>query len=100
MSFAALTQSSPNNPLPTIILFGGMGILFYFLLIRPQNKARKQMEERLNKLKIGDEVIIASGLFATIDKIEGNNIYIKLGNNIVKARRNSVIAMSDEKISE
>ena len=93
-------NANPNSPLPTMILFGGMAALFYFLLIRPQSKARKQMEERLGKLKAGDEVMISGGLFATIDRVEDKNIYIKLGSSIVKAKRNAVVALIDEKTSE
>lgn len=77
-----------------------MAVLFYFLLIRPQNKARKQMEDRLAKLKAGDEVIISGGLFATIDRVEDKNIYLKLGNTIVKAKRNTVVALVEEQVSE
>ena len=45
MYLALFMQSGQNSPLPTLLLFGGMAALFYFLLIRPQNKARKAMEE-------------------------------------------------------
>jgi preprotein translocase subunit YajC len=100
MNFAMLTKANPNSPLPTMILFGSMAALFYFLLIRPQNKARKQMEERLAKLKAGDEVMISGGLFATIDRVEDKNIYLKLGNNVVKAKRNAVIALIDDQVAE
>ena len=82
------------------LLIGGMGALFYFLLIRPQNKARKQMEERLSKLKAGDEVLLSSGFYATIDRVEDKNLYLKLGSTIVKARRNAVVALASEPAPE
>ena len=77
-----------------------MALLFYFLLIRPQSKARKQMEERLSKLKAGDEVLLTSGLYATIDRVEDKNIYLKLGSSIVKARRSAVAALATEPAPE
>ncbi|HQL48901.1 MAG TPA: preprotein translocase subunit YajC, partial [Holophaga sp.] len=52
-----------NPMIANLLLIGGMVALFYFLIIRPQSKARKQMEERLSKLKAGDEVLLSSGLF-------------------------------------
>ena len=70
MNLALLMQAGQNSPLPTLLLFGGMAALFYFLLIRPQNKARKQMEQRLSLLKAGDEVLLSGGLYATIDLVE------------------------------
>jgi preprotein translocase subunit YajC len=83
-----------------LMLIGGMGALFYFLLIRPQNKARKQMEERLSKLKAGDEVLLASGFYATIDRVEDKFIYLKLGTTVVKARRQAVVALAGEPAPE
>jgi preprotein translocase subunit YajC len=96
----ALLMQAGQSPLPTLLLFGGMAALFYFLLIRPQNKERKQMEARLSKLKSGDEVLLTGGLYATIDRVEDKNIYLKLGSNVVKARRTAVAAMANESAPE
>jgi preprotein translocase subunit YajC len=100
MNFALLMQAGQNSPLPTLLLFGGMAALFYFLLIRPQNKTRKEMEARLAKLKAGDEVLLSGGLFATIDRVEDKNLYLKLGSTVVKARRNAVVALANEPAPE
>ncbi len=99
--FVALLQNPAGNPmLMQLLLIGGMGALFYFLLIRPQNKARKAMEERLSKLKAGDEVLLGSGLYATIDRVEDKFIYLKLGTSVVKARRQAVVALAGEAAPE
>ncbi len=99
--YPALLQQPTGNPmLMQLLLIGGMGALFYFLLIRPQSKARKQMEERLSKLKAGDEVLLASGLYATIDRVEDKHLYLKLGTTVVKARRQAVVALASEPAPE
>jgi len=98
-TLALLQEGAPSggqSPMGTIIMIGGMIGLFYFLLIRPQNKARKALEEKLSKLKSGDEVILTSGLYATVDRVVDNLLYLKLGNTVVKARRNAVAAMANE----
>ena len=101
MNFALIQQAGGGGQLiPQLLLFGGMGLLFYFLLIRPQSKARKAMEERLSKLKAGDEVLLSSGFYATIDRVEDKNIFLKLGSNVVKARRNAVVALASEPAPE
>ncbi len=100
MNLALLQQAQQGSPFGPIILFGGMALLFYFLLIRPQSKARKQMEERLSKLKAGDEVLLTSGFYAVIDRVEDKNIYLKLGSSIVKARRTAVAALAAEPAPE
>jgi preprotein translocase subunit YajC len=98
MTFAVLQQAGQQPFWQPFILFGGLAALFYFLLIRPQNKARKEMEERLSKLKAGDEVLLSSGLYATIDRVEETALYLKLGSSIVKARRNAVAALANEPV--
>lgn len=100
MNLAIIQQAQQPSMLPTILMMGGMAVLFYFLMIRPQSKARKQMQERLSKLKAGDEVLLSSGLYATIDRVEDQNIYLKLGSNVVKARRTAVVALANETAPE
>jgi len=86
-----------NPVMMNILLFGGMIALFYFLLIRPQQKARKALEERLSKLKAGDEVLLTSGLYATIDRVADNNhLYLKLGNTVVKGHKSAVASLAQE----
>src|SRR5512145_2278236 len=101
MNFALIQQAGGTAQLiPQLLLFAGMGLLFYFLMIRPQSKARKQMEERLSKLKAGDEVLLSSGFYATIDRVEDKNLYLKLGSSVIKARRTAVVALANESAPE
>nr|WP_320131899.1 preprotein translocase subunit YajC [uncultured Holophaga sp.] len=99
MSFAFLIQSG-SPMLAQMGLLVAMALIFYFLLIRPQSKQRKQMQERLSKLKAGDEVLLSSGFYATVDRVEDQVLYLKLGGNIVKARKTAVVALSSEPAPE
>jgi len=98
MTFALLQQAAAGGApgWTQFVFIGGMALMFYFLLIRPQSKARKEMEARLAKLKAGDEVVLSSGLYATIDRVEDKDLYVKLGNTVVKARRTAVAALASE----
>jgi preprotein translocase subunit YajC len=102
----ALFQQTPSSGPPgwtQFVFIGGMALMFYFLLIRPQSKARKEMEARLSKLKAGDEVLTSSGFFATVDRVDEKDakvIYLKLGSNVVKARRQAVSALASEPETE
>lgn len=100
MSFAFLQQSSGNPMFAQVGLLVAMALVFYFLLIRPQSKARKQMQERLSQLKAGDEVLLTSGLYATVDRIEDQVLYLKLGGSIVKARKTAIAALAGEPVPE
>ena len=98
MMFALIQQTPASGPpgWTQFVFIGGMALMFYFLLIRPQSKARKEMEARLSKLKAGDEVVLSSGLYAIIDRVEDKDLWIKLGNWVVKARRTAVATLASE----
>ena len=101
MMFALLQQAQAQGApgWTNFVFIGGMGLLFYFLLIRPQSKARKEMEARLAKLKAGDEVVLGSGLYATIERVDEKDakvLYLKLGSSVVKAKRQAVVALAAE----
>jgi preprotein translocase subunit YajC len=49
-----------------IIQFGLIFAIFYFLLIRPQQRARKQQEERLMQIKKGDQIVTAGGIVGEV----------------------------------
>jgi preprotein translocase subunit YajC len=70
--------------LPLIILFA----IFYFLIIRPQQKAQKSHKAMLEGLTKGDDIITTGGLIAVIVKAEEDFIKIKLNDDtIVKLDR-------------
>ena len=70
--------------LPLILLFA----IFYFLIIRPQQKAQKEHKSMLEALQKGDKIITTGGLIATIVKPEEDFIKIKLNDDtIVKLDR-------------
>ena len=73
--------------LPLIMLFG----IFYFLIIRPQQKQQKEHAEMLDALTKGDKIVTTGGLYAEIVKVEEDFIKIKLNdNNIVKLDKNYI----------
>ena len=54
--------------------------IFYFLLIRPQNKKNKQHRELVNKIKPGDEIVTAGGIVATVKKCQDQFVVLTLDN--------------------
>jgi preprotein translocase subunit YajC len=65
--------------LPLIILFA----IFYFLIIKPQQKAQKTHKEMLKTLSKGDKIITTGGLIAVIVKPEEDFIKIKLNEDTI-----------------
>lgn len=88
-----------GNPLvafmPLIILF----VIFYFLLIRPQQKKAKEHKAMLGNLKKGDKVITGGGLYGRITAISDDVISLDLGSNLqVKVNRGYISALTDKKV--
>lgn len=66
----------------TIAMLLGMVALFYFLLIRPQQKQRKAHQELVGALSPGDEVIMASGMMGIIKKVEDDHVIVRVSKNV------------------
>ena len=75
-AFTALLvlQAAPargTNPiLPLLVQMGAIFAIFYFLMIRPQQKQRRQHEDRLRNLRKGDSVVTAGGLVGEVVHIK------------------------------
>jgi preprotein translocase subunit YajC len=84
----------------TIIMFGLMFAIFYFLLIRPQQKKQRQRAAMLNTLSKGDKVVTVGGLHGTIAEISDDTVVLKV-NDVTKltfdrSSINNVSARSNE----
>ena len=76
---------------PTILLLIGFFVLIYFLMIRPQNKARKAHEQLVAGIEVGDEVVSSGGLLGRVTKISDQFFEINLGdNNRVKIQKAAI----------
>ena len=65
--------------LPLILIFA----VFYFLLIRPQQRKVKQHKEMLSNLKRGDKIITSGGIIATINKVADNReLTVEVSENV------------------
>jgi len=65
--------------LPLIFLFG----IFYFLIIRPQQKQQKEHASMLSDLTKGDKIVTSGGLHAEVVKVEEDFIKIKLTDSAI-----------------
>ena len=86
---AAPEQSTLMSFLPLIVIFA----IFYFLLIRPQQKKMKEHQAMVNALKSGDKVYTSSGIFGVVKSVDAkdNLVEIEIAKDvIVKVLRPSV----------
>jgi preprotein translocase subunit YajC len=62
----ALLQSPTNTFLGPVFMYGAIFAIFYFILIRPQSKQRKEHEALVRAVKRGDEIVTAGGLVGEV----------------------------------
>ncbi len=75
----------------TLIMFGLIIAIFYFMIIRPQQKKQKEREALLSSMKKGDKIITAGGIHGTIIGIEDKTLLVQIADNVkVKVERSSI----------
>ena len=79
LTLALQAQGAPAGPsmLPTLIMFGGLFAIFYFLLIRPQKKQQQEHEEMVKRLARGDEIVTIGGIVGRIIHLTDDRVTIK-----------------------
>ena len=60
----------------------GMLAIFYFLLIRPQQKRQKETQKMIGALKNGDKVVTTAGMYGTIAGIKDDMVIVKIADNV------------------
>lgn len=81
------TQSTIMSFLPMIVIF----ILFWFLLIRPQQKKARLHSQMISQLQKGDEVVTNGGILGKIFKVEDQVVYLEIADNVViQVQKNTV----------
>lgn len=104
--------AAPVGPsgLGQLIMFGSIFAIFYFLVIRPQSKQRKEHEEKVMNIKKGDSVVTAGGIVGEVIHIAmgqkdgtaaatlGDHITIKSGESRLVVVRNRIAAVGGEEL--
>ncbi|MCB9743049.1 MAG: preprotein translocase subunit YajC [Alphaproteobacteria bacterium] len=62
----------------TLMMLGVIFAIFYFLVIRPQNKQRDEHRKMLAGLKKGDEVVTDGGIVGTVHQVEGDRVEVEV----------------------
>lgn len=71
-------QGLIGSLLPLILIF----VVFYFLLIRPQQKKAKEHRQMLENLKKGDKVITGGGIYGVVESVGNNTVVLKIAENV------------------
>ena len=72
---------------PFVLIF----VIFYFLLILPQQKKQKQLKAMLESLKKGDKVVTASGIWGTVTNLGKETVTLQIADNAkIKIQREHI----------
>jgi preprotein translocase subunit YajC len=86
--------------LQMIVTFGILGVMFYFLLIRPQQKQRKEQDNLIKNVKTGDKILLSSGIFGIVTNVKDKTLMVKIADNVkvevLKSAVSSVVQKSAE----
>ena len=77
VNFLDATATQPGGMMPTLIMMGVMVAVFYFLLIRPENKRKKEAEAMRSSVKTGDEITTIGGIIGKVVNVKDDKIVIE-----------------------
>jgi preprotein translocase subunit YajC len=63
---------------PMIIIFG----IFYFMLIRPQQRKEKERRQMIDAVKSGDRIVFSGGILGTVTNVKDNVLVVKIADNV------------------
>ncbi|MGI6712932.1 MAG: preprotein translocase subunit YajC [Bacillota bacterium] len=85
-----------NGYIGTIVYFVFIFAIFYFILIRPQQKRQKKHQDMISGLKVNDNIITAGGIFGTITRVKDNSIWLKISDKVeIEVLKSSVSAFQN-----
>ncbi|MDJ0787865.1 MAG: preprotein translocase subunit YajC [Myxococcota bacterium] len=73
-------QAQPGSPLDFLVPMAAIFLIFYFLLIRPQQKQQKEHEEMRSSVSRGDKVVTTGGIHGTVTGAEGEVVTLEIAN--------------------
>lgn len=100
-AYAAAEQAAPQaaapNPWANVIMLVAMFAIFYFLLIRPQQKRAKEHKQLIDSLKVGDSVVTAGGVHGKVAGILEDTVMVEIATGVkVKFNRSSIVGIKGE----
>jgi preprotein translocase subunit YajC len=78
----------------TLIMFGAIFLIFYFMIIRPQQKRQKEREKLLSAVEKGDKVVTSGGMYGEVTGVEDKIVWVKVSDNTkIKFDKNAIAAI-------
>ncbi len=87
--------SASGSIMNSLLLFGPLILIFYFLILRPQSQQAKKHKTMVAELQKNDEIITRGGIIGKIKKVSEDELTITSGTSEIKVARSMVAAKHD-----
>jgi len=98
MGAPADPSGAPGSIVPTLVTFGLVFVIFYFLIIRPQNRKQKDQKKMVEAVKKGDRIVSIGGIHGTVMSVKDSEVVVKIDTNtkltLSKSAISSVVEQS------
>jgi preprotein translocase subunit YajC len=80
-----------GSPMSLIFMIIAIFAVMYFLMIRPQQRQKKQHQELLSKVSKGDKIVTSGGMYGTIVGVKDSTVIVKIADNVkVEVNRSAI----------
>ena len=83
-NFLEATLNAGGSMVSTVIMLVIMFGIFYFMLIRPENKRKKEAEQMRNSVKVGDRITTIGGIVGVVVNVKDEKFVIETGADLVR----------------
>lgn len=95
---SSTTGSTQGSMFTTLITFGVIILIFYFLIIRPQKKRDKEAKDMLASMKKGDKIVTIGGIRGTVAVVKESTVIVKVDDNArIEFSKNAISQILDKK---
>jgi preprotein translocase subunit YajC len=82
----------------TFIMFGAIFLIFYFMIIRPQQRRAKERDKMLSNVQKGDRVVTSGGLHGVVAGMDEKTVLLQVSDNVkMKFERSAISAIISSK---
>lgn len=84
-----------------ILLFAPLFLIWYFLVILPQQRQRRKTQEMLSNLKTGDRVLTSGGIYGSVQGFRGDTVQLQIASQVrVDVARSSIVGLQGAESGE
>lgn len=90
-------QAGPqqNSLTGMLVPFACIGVIFYFLIIRPQSKKQKEQVAMINSIKTGDKVVTSGGIHGLVLNVKETTLMVKIADNVkIEVDKSAVVVVA------